>query len=195
MFSHLALPSLVLVTPDLPFPYSPKQQARFLSTLEKAVKNGICLVELRLKSLPEALYGEIAKAVISLCHAKGCKILLNGHRKKAFILGADGVHLTSEQLFLQKECPKEVQLLSASCHNEKELKRAEELGVDFAMLGPVLKTKSHPGVSPLGWKTFQDLIEPVPFPVYAIGGLAPAHLPRVWQAGGQGIAAIRSLWS
>ena len=47
-------------------------------------------------------------------------------------------------------------LCAASCHDEVELARAVELGVDFVVLGPVLPTPSHATVRPLGWTRFEE---------------------------------------
>jgi 8-oxo-dGTP diphosphatase len=68
------------------------------------------------------------------------------------------------------------------------------LGCDFAVLGPVQATDSHPGATPLGWEAFEALREQVSLPLYALGGMAPADIEQARRHGAQGIAAIRSLW-
>ncbi len=83
----------------------------------------------------------------------------------------------------------------ASCHDARQLGRALALGADYAVLGPVKPTASHPGQPGLGWAAFAALVAELPLPVYAIGGLSPADLDDAWAAGAQGIAAIRSLWT
>ena len=50
------------------------------------------------------------------------------------------------------------------------------LGLDFAVLGPVLPTASHPGAPTLGWERFSALAAGCSIPVYALGGLKPADL-------------------
>lgn len=71
---------------------------------------------------------------------------------------------------------------------------AEALGVDFAVLGPVLPTHSHPGAALLGWAQFAVLRAEAGLPVYAIGGLGPADLGTAQTQGAQGLAMIRGLW-
>ena len=56
------------------------------------------------------------------------------------------------------------------------LERAEALGLDFAVLGPVRATESHPGATPLGWDRFSLLREGVSLPIYAIGGMKAADV-------------------
>jgi 8-oxo-dGTP diphosphatase len=85
-------------------------------------------------------------------------------------------------------------LVGASCHNRSELENANNLGADFAMLSPVLATASHPETVPLGWDNFQEMIDAVNIPIYALGGMGRDYLETAILGGAQGIAAIRALW-
>ncbi len=83
---------------------------------------------------------------------------------------------------------------AASCHNAAELRRAEELGCDFALLSPVLATKSHPGAPHLGWENFAAIAAGSSIPVYALGGLTHADMQTAWQHGAHGITLLRQAW-
>ena len=84
--------------------------------------------------------------------------------------------------------------LAASCHGVDELRAAQALGCDFAVLGSIRQTASHPGGPTLGWGGFAALREAVSLPLYAIGGLGADDIPEARRHGAQGIAAIRGLW-
>jgi len=84
--------------------------------------------------------------------------------------------------------------VGAACHDLTQLQAAQRLGCDFAVLGPVQATDSHPGAVPLGWDAFEALREQVSLPLYALGGLGPGDIEQARRHGAQGIAAIRSLW-
>jgi 8-oxo-dGTP diphosphatase len=71
---------------------------------------------------------------------------------------------------------------------------AEALGCDFAVVGPVRPTPTHPDASGIGWAGFERLREHSPLPIYAIGGLCPEDVATAREHGAQGIAAIRGLW-
>ena len=48
--------------------------------------------------------------------------------------------------------------MGASCHDEAELAHAAALGLDYAVVGPVKATASHPDAAPLGWERFAALV-------------------------------------
>ena len=184
------LPAHCLITPE---PHTP---ADFLQQLEARLRAGIRLVVFRAKSLAAEDYVMLACESIRLAHAFGAKVVLNS---PPFLLEeANGLHLTSRQLWAEVGVyatpRRQGQWLSASCHDARELQRAADIGVDFAFLSPVLPTLSHPGEAHLGWEAFADKVEPVNFPVYALGGMDGSHVATARLNGGQGIAAIRSLW-
>jgi 8-oxo-dGTP diphosphatase len=85
--------------------------------------------------------------------------------------------------------------LGVSCHNAREIDHAVAIGADYVTLGPVKPTATHPGAPVMGWAEFRDLVSRAPIPVFALGGLEPADLDEVQQAGGQGVAGIRYWWS
>ena len=165
----------------------------FLAGLQRALERGLRLIQIRDKSLaPDARLALAVKAV-ALARAHRASIVINGDAALAERVGADGVHLTSQQLMAARSRPA-VKLVGASCHDARELARAAEIGADFAVVGPVSETATHEGAPTLGWRRFGELIADYPLPVYAIGGLREDDFPQAWQAGAHGIAAIRGAW-
>jgi len=98
-----------------------------------------------------------------------------------------GLHLTSADLMAATARP-EASLVGASCHDARELERAAEIGVDYAVVGPVKSTDSHPGAPALGWDRFAGLARGRPMPIYAIGGLTRADLAEAKRRGAHGVA-------
>ena len=129
-----------------------------------------------------------------LCRKAGADVLVNGDAELARAHGA-GLHLQASQLHALDSRPVGPEVrLAASCHTAADLKAAEALGCDFAVVGNLRETPSHPGRPGIGWAGFAHLREQVAIPLYAIGGLGRADLTEARQHGAQGIAAIRSLW-
>jgi 8-oxo-dGTP diphosphatase len=103
------------------------------------------------------------------------------------------VQLTSAQLAGLDERPG-VEWCAASCHSLDELRRAEALGCDFALVSPVLPTKSHPGAPHFGWENFATIAAASTIPVYALGGLSTADRQTAWHHGAHGISLLRQAW-
>lgn len=165
----------------------------FLARLKVALNNGLKLIQLREKNLDREALRDLAQRVVSMAHVSGAKVLLNGDIAMAQELGADGVQLTSSQLAKLHQRPA-VDLCAASCHSAEELRLAEELGCDFALLSPVLPTRSHPGAAHLGWDSFRSISAGASIPVYALGGLTLTDMHTAWQSGAHGIALLRQAW-
>ena len=185
----LRQPDRYLVTPE-----PGADMGAWRQSLQRALEAGMGRVQLRARSLPAAACAALAREVAGACRQAGAELLLNRDIALAAELGV-GVQLGSEQLAGLGERPlPEGQGVGASCHDLDDLRHAQRLGCDFAVLGPVRETATHPGATPLGWEGFVALREQVALPIYAIGGLTLADLPTARGHGAQGIAAIRSRW-
>jgi 8-oxo-dGTP diphosphatase len=186
----LRLPDRMLITgPDA------RDPAGFLDRLARALSAGVRLVQLRAPGLDEPSFRSLSARVEAQCRASGAFLVLNPPDARARWAANNGLHLSSRLLWASQRRPRPAHLLvGASCHTGEDLRRAADLGLDYALLSPVRPTASHPQVEPLGWKRFARLVDPVPLPVYALGGLGPEDLPVARRHGAQGIAAIRALW-
>jgi len=165
----------------------------FLRRARKAVANGLRLIQLREKSWPVERLRRLAERLLPIAHDAGARVLLNGDPALARQLGCAGVHWTAAALREASVRP-DAMLCAASCHDEAELARAAELGVDFAVLGPVAATPSHRGITPLGWPRVAQLLRGTPIPVYALGGLESADLETAIAHGAHGVALRRAAW-
>ncbi len=188
----------VLRALDLPSLYAISNVAElgvgeFLARLQTKLDEGLRLIQLREKNMSREDLRDLAQRVVLMAHAHGAKILINGDIDLANAVGADGAQLTSSQLANLTERP-DVSWCAASCHSVEELHRAEKLGCDFAVLSPVLPTKSHPGAATLGWDNFASAAAGSSIPVYALGGLNQSDMSTAWQWGAHGIALLRQAW-
>ena len=158
-----------------------------LERLEARLKDGLRLVQVRDKGNWER--SQLIYQVHSMARQYGARVLVNGGP------AADGVHFSAEQLMTLRARPPQSGLIAASCHDVQELGHAMALGFDFAVLGPVKATASHPDARPLGWNEFRRIAEGASIPVYAIGGLRPHDMDTARAAGAHGLAMIRGAWN
>jgi 8-oxo-dGTP diphosphatase len=165
----------------------------FVTALQRRLAEGLRLVQLREKTMVRERLAPLAARVVSLVRDAGGIVLVNGSEALAREVGAHGVHLTAARLAAVDARPA-FEWVGASVHTSAELRKAERLGVDLAVLGPVDATPTHAGTTPLGWGGFERIARDAAIPVFAIGGLAPTDLERAWAHGAHGVAMIRGAW-
>lgn len=168
-----------------------------VSQLELLVPHGVKLVQLRLKGLSDAeLRRQIARGR-DLCAVHGAQLVVNDHWELALEMNCNFVHLGQEDLDQAdlKALRRNDVRCGISTHDEAELERALACEPAYVALGPVYETKlkkmpwAPQGLEKLNrWKqAVGDL------PLVAIGGLTPARLPGVFQAGADSAAVVTDI--
>jgi len=181
----LALPTTMAITMG-----ENEDVERQLARLEEALDKGLRLIQVRDKGWPFAQRLWFAEAVRRIAGQRGALVLINDDADIARRIGADGLHLSAAKLAACVQRP-DFAWVGASCHDADELCRAGELGLDYALLGPVLPTPTHPDATGLGWAEFARLITGTPLPVFALGGMKNAMLATAQEQGAHGIALMR----
>ena len=177
---------------------SPEEFPAFLNKLDHGLANGLKLLQWREPSWPEGPDSrschQALQEVVRRCHAADARVLINSAHPLEWAQQADGLHLRSDDAHAHQLRPElaKNQLLAVSTHHEEDLARARELEADFVVLGPVLETASHPGITGMGWEKFAQLNQQAGMPVFALGGQSAATLPVALSVGGHGVAGIRT---
>jgi len=166
------------------------EDADLLKNLNGILNRGGTLIQARIKTLSAKSVTNFLQQAMPLCRKKGAYLLINSAVKTIDQMNVHGIHLTAQDLLASKQRPAGYQWVAASCHNLKELQHAEKIGVDFVVLAPVLATKTHPDVTPIGWQKFEQLANETNLPVFALGGLQKKDNKLAQQAGAQGISGI-----
>ncbi|MGH8584280.1 MAG: Nudix family hydrolase [Gammaproteobacteria bacterium] len=186
----LQLPPLYLISPE-----PGDDLDAFLNTLEECLIAGLRLFQLRAKHQGRR-WRDLTRLTAWMCERYAARLVLNASPEEAERLGAHGVHLTAARLLALTRRPlPDALLVGASCHNAVELKQARAVGADFATLGPVLPTRTHPGAPSLGWEGFGTLQRAAELPVYALGGLDPESWDEAHARGAHGLAMVTAIWN
>ncbi len=166
---------------------------RQLAELDAALESGLRLVQVREAGLAADLREAFAREVVKRARLSGAIAVINDDIELARRVHADGVHLPARRLARLEGRP-DFDWVGASCHTREELERAAALSLDYALLGAVLPTATHPGAPSLGWERFAQLAANLPMPVFALGGVSADDMDTARDAGAHGIAAIRAAW-
>lgn len=185
----LTQPDRLAITPE----YHGEKQL-FLSCIDRQLTSGIRLIQLRCKTLGGKALKELAIDIRTLCRERDATLFINEDIALAKSLGCP-VHLKSGQLMQHDiEARLSGHPFSSACHNINELKMAEKLSAFYAVLGPVLKTDTHPESEGIGWSGFSAFRNEVSLPIFALGGMGLDDVLVARQHGGQGVAGISRFW-
>ncbi len=76
----------------------------------------------------------------------------------------------------------------------EEARKCLSEGADYIGWGPVYPTTSKDDAGPAsGIETLKQVVDTVPLPIIAIGGVSPENTPEVIRAGAHGIAVISAV--
>lgn len=182
----LKLPTEMAITPVF-------QELIDLSAyLERLAARDLKLVQLRQKQLSAEVLLQWSQHAWEISERLELQVVLNASVDIAPRMpGGIGLHLSAAELAksytsLTRQAP----LLGCSCHSADELRMAEAMAVDYALLSPVAETAKNPPGSALGWQRFAELAANVSVPIYALGGLGRGDLGFAQSLGAVGIAGI-----
>lgn len=174
------------------------EDAEFVALLrhvELAVEARVSLVQIREKNLNARVLFELASRAAALARGSGTRVVLNDRADVARAAGCDGVHLTTRSLeaSVVRRAFGEGFLIGVSAHTLEEARKAREGGADFAVFGPVFDTPSKRAYGPpVGLGSLEEAARSLsPFPLVALGGVEETNAGECFEAGAEGVAAIR----
>jgi len=166
---------------------------RFLERLDARLGAGLRLLQLREPAMAAERFDALFRRARALCVRHGARMVVNSVHPPSYWKACDGVHLRAAESRSIVSRPR-LPIVGASCHDAVELARAADFGADYAVLGPVRETLSHPGAPALGWAGFERLARATRVPVFALGGLDERDAEHALRAGAHGLAMMRAIW-
>ncbi|MFY9559076.1 MAG: thiamine phosphate synthase [Terriglobales bacterium] len=185
----------------------PARRRALLAKIAEAARASVDYIQLREKDLTsrelEALAREavatIRENMLTTSHQPPTtRLLINSRTDIAVTVGADGVHLRSDDISpsevrriwslggagaLARERP----VITVSCHTKANILRAEFEAADFAVFAPVFEKKD---AALVGLAALREACQ-AKIPVLALGGVTLENASSCLEAGAAGIAAIR----
>ncbi len=162
--------------------------------VRQAVAGGVNLVQLR---EPDAGAGELLELTRKLKAATRGRALLivNDRIDVANAAEVDGVQLPEDGLPTRaaRGLVGRYNVIGRSVHDLDVARAAIDEGADFALVGTIYKSTSHPDVKPAGVKLIEDITKDSSFPVLAIGGITADKVEEVVKAGAAGVAVVSAI--
>ena len=189
------------------------RRRRLLEKISDAAEAGVDYIQLREKDLPAReleILAEQARDRIRSAKSRTA-LLINSRTDIAIAIGADGVHLRSDDICVADVlevykklgaglcCPglcgadtpvrekSAARIIGVSCHTPDEVAQAAASHATFAVFGAVFGKNATP---PAGLAALHEACQHG-IPVLALGGITLENADSCLQAGAAGIGAIR----
>jgi len=191
---------LYYITDRSQFPGNePARRQQLLDTMVEAALAGVDFIQLREKDLNSHDLETLARQAVDMLknESVATKFLINSRTDVAIAVGADGVHLRSDDI-----SPTEVRalwaksgasprpIIAVSCHSEDDIAAAEAHGADFAVFAAVFEKRDQPSSPPAGLASLRQACRHK-VPVLALGGVTLENARQCLDCGAAGLAGIR----
>lgn len=171
---------------------------KFMTTVEKAIKGGANVVQLREKDTPGDEVLKLGEALLKLTKKYGVPLIINDSIELAQEIGADGVHLGEDdpQIAHAREVLGSDKIIGVSCYGKIERGlNAEREGADYVAFGTPFFTPTKPERTPTSFDVLREAVSKIKsIPIFAIGGITPENADSVLETGVDGIAVITSVF-
>src|SRR4029079_2932352 len=183
---------LYAVTPD------ELDDSKLIAQVHAALSGGAKLVQYRHKRAQLATCRRQAKALLALCRRHGAPLIVNDHAALALEIGADGVHLGSEDgsIDVARAQLGPAAIIGVSCYNELETAlKAQQAGASYVAFGSFFPSSIKPAAAHAPLTLLHEPNRELILPVVAIGGIDHANAPQLIAAGADSVAVISALFS
>jgi len=173
-------------------------RGRFIETVEKSIRGGANIVQLREKDTPEDEIIELGTELLKVTQKYNVPLIINDSPELAKKIGADGVHLGGDDssIATARKLLGEEAIIGVTCYNE--INRglyAVENGADYVAFGTPYYTPTKPQRQPTSIETLKEAVKLISsIPVFAIGGITKENAGPILETGVNGIAVITSIY-
>ena len=163
---------------------------------ELAIAGGADTIQFRQKTGETIQMIRIAEQIQALCKRAGVSFIINDRVDVAIASHADGVHLGQGDfpIPLARKLLGEGAIIGGSAGNAEEGQKCFLEGADYIGFGPVYPTSSKEDAGPAsGLDLLRQVVEKIPVPIIAIGGINKDNTVLVRESGAYGIAVISAV--
>ena len=164
--------------------------------VELAIAGGADTIQFRQKTGGTFQMIRIAEQIQALCKRAGVSFIINDRVDVAIASHADGVHLGQGDfpIPLARKLLGEEAIIGGSAGNVEEAQKCFLEGADYIGFGPVYSTSSKEDAGPAsGLDLLRQVVEKIPLPIIAIGGINKDNTLLVRETGAYGIAVISAV--
>lgn len=167
--------------------------ARSDEFLHTVLRAGVDLVQLRMKEADDREIVATGTRFRAICAEHAALLILNDRPDLVAEIEADGVHVGQDDMTVAaaRELVGDARLVGLSTHSPAQIDSA--FGADYIGVGPVYETPTKPGRPAVGYELVRYAVAHADVPFFAIGGISPANVGAIRNAGATRVAVVRAL--
>ncbi len=174
------------------------KRAGFIETVEKSIKGGARIVQLREKDTPQNEILNLGRELLKLTRRYDVPLIINDSPELAKEIGADGVHLGGDDTSIKnaRAILGDEAIIGVSCYNQIERGlNAVQNGADYVAFGTPYYTPTKPEREPTSIEVLKEAVYVISqIPIFAIGGITKENASEILGTGVDGIAVITSVF-
>lgn len=164
--------------------------------VEKALKGGITMLQLREKNMPYEQVRQTAIELKTLCRKYSIPFIINDYVELAKEIGADGVHVGQSDTSVSRARALlgENAIIGATAKTVEQALEAQAQGADYLGSGAVFGSVTKLDAKPMEHALLQSICEAVSIPVVAIGGITRENVATMKGRGMAGVAVVGGIF-
>ena len=165
--------------------------------VEKAVRAGVTMVQLREKHMEFAELITLAKKIGAVVHKYNIPLIINDDIEAALASGADGVHVGQDDICASEARQKigSSMILGVSAGTAEMALEAERCGADYIGAGAVFSTSTKEDAKIMSFDELKRICDSVSIPVVAIGGITEENIMELSGSGIAGAAVVSAIFA
>ncbi|MCL1792061.1 MAG: thiamine phosphate synthase [Peptococcaceae bacterium] len=162
--------------------------------VEKAIRGGCTLVQLREKTLPSREFYSTAQDLRALTRAYNVPLIINDRVDIALAVDADGVHIGQQDLpaAAVRNLIGPAKIMGVSAHTLEEAQAAAKAQADYLGIGAMFATATKPDTTTIPMAEYLRIRQHINLPLILIGGITTRTLPQL-SGCGDGIAVVSAI--
>ncbi len=165
--------------------------------IEKAIKGGVTLVQLREKNIATDDITKSAIKIKSVCKKHGIPLIINDNVDAVIGSDADGVHLGQSDMSISeaRKILGKNKIIGATAKTVEQAQKAELEGADYLGSGAIFGTTTKDDAKKMDIETLKSITQSVKIPVVAIGGITGENILELRGTGISGAAVVSGIFA
>ena len=165
--------------------------------VEKALKGGVTLLQLREKNMSTDDFINSAKEIKSLCEKYNVPLIINDNVDVAKAVNAYGVHIGQNDMPAHeaRKILGKNKIIGVTAKTVEQAQKAEKDGADYLGSGAIFSTTTKGDAKKMDMQTLKSITSSVNIPVVAIGGIDGDNVLQLNGTGIVGAAVVSGIFA